>query len=131
MPIIKSARKRVKIAEKANLRNFRTKREMREAIKAFSKVLADGNAKQIIEAETAAFRTIDRAVKKAVIHRNKAARMKARLSTQAKAAGAKAGKAASVKPNTATKPKTATKASARPVKKTSTKASPAKSKAKK
>ncbi|HET9850347.1 MAG TPA: 30S ribosomal protein S20 [Candidatus Saccharimonadales bacterium] len=89
MPIIKSARKRVKTAAKANQRNYKTKRSMREAVKAFTKALSGGNAKTIGEAERAAVSAIDLAAKKAVIHKNKAAREKARLSARAKAAGAK------------------------------------------
>ena len=45
MPIIKSARKRVKVAAKANTRNAKTKRTMREALKAFTKALTSGSAK--------------------------------------------------------------------------------------
>ena len=115
MPIIKSARKRVKVARSANLRNFRTKREMREAIKAFSKALAAGNAKDIVVAHQRAASAVDTAAKKDVIHKNKAARVKARLSAQAKAAGAKAVKAT---PKAAAKPtakaKTTPKATTKP-----------------
>lgn len=89
MPIIKSAKKRVKVARKANLRNVKTKRSMREALKAFSKVLASGSPADIAEAERHAVSAIDQAAKKAVIHKNKAARQKAALSAKAKAAGAK------------------------------------------
>ncbi|HEU5005036.1 MAG TPA: 30S ribosomal protein S20 [Candidatus Saccharimonadales bacterium] len=89
MPIIKSAKKRVKVAQKANLRNVKTKRSMREALKAFAKVLASGTPAEISEAERKAVSAIDQAAKKAVIHKNKAARQKAALSAKAKAAGAK------------------------------------------
>ncbi len=89
MPIIKSAKKRVKVAQKANLRNVKTKRTMREALKAFSKVLASGSPAEISDAERKAVSAIDQAAKKAVIHKNKAARQKAALSAKAKAAGAK------------------------------------------
>lgn len=89
MPIIKSAKKRVKVSQKANLRNVKTKRSMREAIKAFSRVLASGSPADIAEAERKAVSAIDQAAKKAVIHKNKAARQKSALSAKAKAAGAK------------------------------------------
>lgn len=94
MPIIKSAKKRVKVATKANTRNAKTKRSMREAIKSFTKALAGGSAKEIVEAERSAMSAIDKAAKKAVIHKNKAARKKAQLSAQAKASGAKLSPAA-------------------------------------
>lgn len=89
MPIIKSAKKRVKVAQKANLRNAKTKRTLREALKAFTKIAASGSPAQIAEAERKAVSAIDLAAKKAVIHKNKAARQKAALSAKAKAAGAK------------------------------------------
>ena len=93
MPIIKSARKRVKVATKANIRNAKTKRSMREALKAFAKAIGDGNAKAISEAEKAAISAIDKATKKDVIHKNKAARKKAQVSAAAKKSGVKPTKA--------------------------------------
>ena len=104
MPIIKSAKKRVKVAAKANLRNAKTKRSLREALKAFSKAVAGGKSAEIVEAERKAVSAIDKAAKKAVIHKNKAARQKAQLAAKAKSAGVKPAKA-SAKP-TAKKPVT-------------------------
>jgi len=129
MPIIKSARKRVKVARNANLRNFRTKREMREAIKAFSKAVTSGSAAKITEAEKLAISAIDTAAKKDVIHKNKAARLKSRLSVQAKAAGAKAAKSAAKK-SPAKKP-SAAKSATKPTPKTAKKTSPKKPASKK
>lgn len=93
MPIIKSAKKRVKVAAKANLRNAKTKRSLREALKAFSKAVAGGKSAEITEAERKAVSAIDLAAKKAVIHKNKAARQKAQLAAKAKSAGVKPAKA--------------------------------------
>ena len=104
MPIIKSARKRVKIAAKARARNAQTKRTMREALKAFSKAVAGGKAAEINEAQRQAISAIDTSVKKAVIHTNKAARIKARMAVQAKAAGAKPTKVAAKKSAPVKKP---------------------------
>lgn len=94
MPIIKSAKKRVKVASKARARNVRTKRTMREAIKAFSKAAESGKAADVLKAQIEAVSAIDKAAKKHVIHKNKAARQKAALSARAKAAGVKPAKAA-------------------------------------
>lgn len=91
------------MAQKANLRNVKTKRSMREALKAFSKALAAGKPADIAEAQKTAVSALDMAAKKDVIHKNKAARAKARLASQAKMAGVKAGKTAA-KPKAATKP---------------------------
>ncbi len=88
MPIIKSAKKRVKVNAKATARNVRTKRAMREALKAFAQVLENGPKTKLGKAQAKAVSAVDMAAKKAVIHQNKAARVKARLSAQAKAAGA-------------------------------------------
>jgi small subunit ribosomal protein S20 len=98
MPIIKSAKKRVKIAAKAKTRNARTKRTLREALKAFSKAVEGGKAADIQKTQAEAASALDIAAKKAVIHKNKAARQKAALSAQAKAAGAKPAKAAAKTP---------------------------------
>jgi small subunit ribosomal protein S20 len=94
MPIIKSAKKRVKVAAKARARNVKTKRSLREALKAFSKAVDSGKAADIQKAQREAVSALDTAVKKAIIHKNKAARQKATLSAQAKAAGAKPAKSA-------------------------------------
>lgn len=111
MPIIKSARKRVKVAAKARARNVRTKRNLREALKAFTKAVEAGKAADILVAEHDAVSAIDVAAKKNVIHKNKAARQKAALAARAKAAGAKPGKATSKKApsKAAAKPKTVAK----------------------
>jgi ribosomal protein S20 len=92
MPIIKSAKKRVKVAAKARSRNVRTKRGMREALKAFDKAVEGGKAADIQKAQQEAVSAIDIAAKKNVIHKNKAARQKAALSARAKAAGTKPAK---------------------------------------
>jgi small subunit ribosomal protein S20 len=92
MPIIKSAKKRVKVAEKANIRNSKAKRSLREALKEFAKAVQSGKEADIAKAERAAISAIDQAAKKAVIHKNKASRKKAQVSAQAKASGAKPAK---------------------------------------
>jgi small subunit ribosomal protein S20 len=100
MPIIKSAKKRIKVSTKARARNARTKRTLREAMKAFSKAITSGKPAEITKAERNAVSAIDLAAKKAVIHKNKAARQKAQLSAKAKAAGVKPTKAISKKTST-------------------------------
>jgi ribosomal protein S20 len=106
MPIIKSAKKRVKVANKAAVRNSKTKRSLKTALKAFTKKPAAA-AHSSIQSE------LDKAVKKGIMHKNKAARLKKQAAAKAKAAG--------VKPAAAKK--TASKAAAKPATK---KAAPAK-----
>lgn len=113
MPIIKSARKRVKVAAKARANNAKTKRSLRDALKAFNKAVESGKIAEIGKTLTAASSAIDTAAKKNVIHKNKAARQKAALAAKAKAAGHKltVTKTATKKPTPAKKPakKTAAK----------------------
>jgi small subunit ribosomal protein S20 len=82
MPIIKSAKKRVRVATKAATRNSKTKRSLRTAIKSFHASITGDNANK-------AQSEIDKAVKKGVIHKNKAARKKKQLAKATKAAGSK------------------------------------------
>jgi small subunit ribosomal protein S20 len=129
MPIIKSAKKRVKTAAKANVRNTRTRRDMREAIKAFNKALEAGKSTEVFKLQSAAVSAIDIAAKKNVIHKNKAARSKARLASQAKVAGVKPSKASPKSKVESRKSKTATKKA--PAKKSATKKPTAKKTTKK
>lgn len=107
MPIIKSAKKRVRVSSKATVRNSKTKRTIRESVKAFYKALESGKASTIDTSHKSAVSAIDTAAKKNVIHKNKAARKKSQLSSAAKKAGAK--------PVTATKAKAKAPATKKPV----------------
>ena len=84
MPIIKSAKKRVKVAGKAAVRNSKTKRSLKGAIKAFHAAVTGGK-KGSKELQSKAQSTIDKAAKKGVMHKNKAARKKSQLAKAAKA----------------------------------------------
>ena len=82
MPIIKSAKKRVRVATKAAIRNSKTKRSLKTAMKSFVK-------KASPETHAEAQSNLDKAVKKGIMHKNKAARLKKQAAAQAKAAGVK------------------------------------------
>jgi small subunit ribosomal protein S20 len=99
MPIIKSAKKRVRTAEKASIRNSKTKRGLRSAIKSFHKAITGGD-KDVAAKHSEAQSNIDKAVKKGIVHKNKAARQKSQLAAKAKAAAT----AAPVKKAVAKKP---------------------------
>lgn len=103
MPIIKSAKKRVKIAAKANARNAKTRRQLRDALKAFKRALDGSKTDSIAKAQREAVSAIDIAVKKNVIHKNKAAHKKSQIAVMAKSKGVKVAKIA--KPKTVTKKK--------------------------
>lgn len=84
MPNIKSAIKRVEIAERNRRRNMGIKSAIRTAVKkAVQTIESKSDATAIQESLNRAFSTIDRAVLKGVIHKNTAARYKARLSKAA------------------------------------------------
>ena len=119
MPIIKSAKKRVKVARKATVRNVKTKRSLKGALKSFQNALTTG--KGVSEAQRKAQSNLDKAVKKGVISKNKAARKKKQLSAKAKTSGAKTtSKKAAVKKPVAKKT-TAKKATKKPTTKKTTK----------
>ncbi len=90
MPIIKSAKKRVKVARKAAARNVKTKRALKGALKTFQSAVSDG--KKVTEAQSAAQSTIAKAGKKGIMHKNKVARKQRQLAAAAKAAGVKVQK---------------------------------------
>jgi small subunit ribosomal protein S20 len=98
MPIIKSAKKRVKVANKAAIRNSETKRGLKGALKLFS---SSSSSKTLRDVQS----SIDKAAKKNVIHKNKAARLKSRAAKKAKAAGVKITKSTAKKPAAAKKKK--------------------------
>jgi small subunit ribosomal protein S20 len=85
MPIIKSAKKRVRTAEKAATRNSKTKRGLKGALKAFHKAVT-GGGKEAKALQSKAQSAIDTAAKKGVMHKNKAARKKSQVAKAAKAA---------------------------------------------
>lgn len=100
MPIISSAKKRVRTTRKATIRNSKTKRSLKSALKVFSKSPST-------KTHSSAQSQLDRAAKKGVIHKNKAARLKSRAAKKAKSAGIKSTKkAAATKKTTAKKPVT-------------------------
>jgi|JI10StandDraft_1071094.scaffolds.fasta_scaffold14816_10 ribosomal protein S20 len=135
MPIIKSAKKRVKVARKATVRNSKTKRSLKAAVKAFGTALTASDKKKAVKALDKVQSELDKAAKKGVMHKNKAARKKSQAARAAKKAGAPAG-VKSDKVKTAPAKKTAVKKAApkkvaakkAPAKKPAAKKAPAKKK---
>ncbi|MDO8620959.1 MAG: 30S ribosomal protein S20 [Candidatus Levybacteria bacterium] len=73
MPVTKSAKKKLRQDKKRTLENRKAKNLLRDAIKKGRK---NPSEKNIIQAT----KLIDKAVKKYIIHKNKAARLKSSLS---------------------------------------------------
>jgi len=87
LPNIQSAKKRVKVSEKKNLRNRIVKSGVRTSVKKFdAAVEADPQNAQVQLSATVA--AIDKAAAKGVMHKNAANRKKARLAKQLNKAAA-------------------------------------------
>ena len=79
MPNIKSAKKRVKTSLKARELNNNFRTGVRTAIKKVEKLTSDAKLEDAKKALISTTRKIDKAVSKGLIHKNKAARTKSRL----------------------------------------------------
>ena len=79
MPNIKSAKKRVLIAEVRNARNKAAKSELKTAIKKFEAAAAEGNRTEAEGAYKVAVKAVDKAVVKGLLHKNNAANKKSSL----------------------------------------------------
>lgn len=79
MPNIKSAKKRVLIAEVRNARNKAAKSELKTAIKKFEAAAAEGNRTEAEGAYKVAVKKVDMAASKGLIHKNNAAHKKSAL----------------------------------------------------
>lgn len=73
MPVIRSAKKKLKVDKKRESENKKIKTMIDMVIKKAEKKSTQSNLQQ-------AFKTIDKGIKKNIIHKNKGARIKSRLS---------------------------------------------------
>lgn len=87
MPIIKSAKKRVRVAKKATSQNLKTKRTLKSALKSVRLASSGTNKKALTDAQRSAQSALDKAAKKGVMHKHKVARKQRQLSARVKAAG--------------------------------------------
>ena len=85
MANIKSAKKRAKQAEKHRLHNASTRSMLRTSIKKVLKAIESGDKAAATAAFQSAQPVIDRVSTKGIIHKNKAARHKSRLTAHIKA----------------------------------------------
>jgi small subunit ribosomal protein S20 len=89
MPIIQSAKKRLKTSARQTEENQLHRARARTAIKHIRELAAAGKTKEALAEVAKAQSYIDKATKTNAIHANAAARQKARLSAALKAAGNK------------------------------------------
>lgn len=111
MPVLKHAKKKLRQDKKRTDGN----RKMKDL---FKKLIKQARAAATPEAVSTAFKTIDKAAKKNVIHPNKAARLKARLTKSVATKGTETAKVKKVSPKAK-----AAKLAASKAKKTSTRKS--------
>jgi small subunit ribosomal protein S20 len=97
MPIIKSAKKRMRQTIVRRSRNQATKRTLREESKVFAAAVVAKDATKAAESLKNVQSNLDKAVKKNILKKNTAARKLARLTAQAKAIGAKSAPTAAKK----------------------------------
>jgi small subunit ribosomal protein S20 len=79
MPIIKSAKKRMRQNIKRKARNFPVRSELKTLVKKQLKNIKDGKIEEAVKFMPAVFSIIDKACKKKILHSNNAARKKSRL----------------------------------------------------
>jgi small subunit ribosomal protein S20 len=79
VPNIKSAIKRVKVAEKKRMRNRPIRSAVRTYIRTAERQIGTSNAETSRLAVLRAVRALDKAASKGVVHKNNAARRKSRL----------------------------------------------------
>ena len=79
MPIIESAKKRVRTAKKKAETNREWKNALKDAINNFDEVIKEGDIEKAEDQLQETKSVIDKAVNKNIIHKNNAARKKSRL----------------------------------------------------
>lgn len=75
----KSAQKRIRVTLRRTIENRRRRTFVRTAIRRFERLLQTGDTDGAREQLKNVYRALDRAAQKGTIHRNRAARKKARL----------------------------------------------------
>lgn len=90
MPNNPCARKAMRKAEKARLRNRAIKTSLRTVVRKANDAIASGDAAVTVDATKLATKKLDQAASKGYIHRNKAARLKSRMAKRVNKAAAAA-----------------------------------------
>lgn len=76
---IKSAKKRIKVAQARNLRRTSAMSALRTAMKKFDLALAEGDVSKAKEAMTFAVKKLDQAGSKGLLHKNNVANKKSKI----------------------------------------------------
>lgn len=110
MPLTKSAKKALKTDIRRKTENDLVRAKIKNALKG-AKISITKNASDVTEKITALYKELDIAAKKNVIHRNKAARLKSRITKAASKAASGEQAVKPVKKSSAAKAKTKAKKS--------------------
>lgn len=79
MPVIKSAKKQMRQSLKRRARNFPVRSELKTTIKKMTKLIKEGKKEEAAKFISFAYKVIDTACKKNILHPNNAARRKSLL----------------------------------------------------
>mgnify|MGYP002517016614 FL=1 len=82
MPNIKSAKKRVKVAEKKTQINVAHKTALKTAVKKFETAVAEGDKENAKVLFNEAVKKLDKGVSQGILHKNAAARKKSQLAVK-------------------------------------------------
>lgn len=80
MPITKSAAKAMRVSRRRRAINLKTINKYKDAVRAVRRAIAEKKKEEALKLLQASYKQLDKAAKKRVIHANKAARLKSRLS---------------------------------------------------
>ncbi len=84
MPITRNAKKALRVADRRHAVNERTKKSLKEGVKAVQKLAIAKEWKEAKDSLAKAYSAVDKACKKGIIKKNTASRKKSRLSRIAK-----------------------------------------------
>ena len=87
MPIKQSAKKHLRASNRRQYRNLRAKRKMRHVTREVRDFASVGKKDEAQKSLSKAYKTLDKAAKSGVIHKNRANRTKSRLSKVVKKSG--------------------------------------------
>lgn len=84
MPNTKSATKASRQSVRENKKNVKRKNELKATVKQYKKLIADGKKEDAQKFISTVYKKLDKTAKKKIIKKNKANRLKSRLSKLAK-----------------------------------------------
>ena len=87
MPNTTSAKKALRQSESRRIRNFSVKRGVKKTIKEYVGLLESGQLEEAGTKLSTVYKALDKAARRGVIKKNKASRLKSRLSSRLKRAG--------------------------------------------